>query len=382
MRVIPAALLLATAAACAPTTHTPVIADAARQEEQQKQFEMALTDQRQLAVRAQRVSHRVFTANAERCKKAIWSTGLYVADPSSFRENMRPAAIKVYGLNHDMPVVVHSENPAIKPGDFIAKANGAAVKTAKSFGEAIKPLNDQPGDTKLEIIRNDTPLIVDAPRVKTCHYPLLVSTSNAVNAFANGEVIVVTAGMLRFTQSDEELAVIVGHELAHNVEGHIEKQRGNQFAGILLGAVIAGLTGVNVMNSTGNMGAMAFSQEFEAEADYVGLYYTVNAGYDIKNAPNLWRRMAVQNPGAIGHGSTHPDTASRFLALEKAVAEIEQKTASGEALMPFRKNNKAAQSQAGSSDPPVAASGSYQDCLDAQGGNSPGARIYCSQRSQ
>ena len=56
-----------------------------------------------------------------------------------------------------------------------------------------------------------------------CSYPVRLVNDQIINAFADGKNIIVTAGLMRFVESDDELALIVGHELAHNTMEHIQK---------------------------------------------------------------------------------------------------------------------------------------------------------------
>ena len=102
--------------------------------------------------------------------------------------------------------------------------------------------------------------------------------------------------------------------------------------------ILAAMAGVNTqgafMKMGSNMGGGAFSQSFESEADYVGLYIMANAGVDYHAAAHFWRRMAVAHPDSIEHAKTHPSTAERFVAMKKAVAEIDGKLAAGESLKP------------------------------------------------
>ena len=87
------------------------------------------------------------------------------------------------------------------------------------------------------------------------------------------------------------------------------------------------------------VGALAFSQEFEAEADYVGVYHAARAGYDTRKAAYFWRRMAAAHPRAIGlQGTTHPSSANRFLAVEAASKEVAEKRAGGTRLVPEMKS--------------------------------------------
>ena len=103
---------------------------------------------------------------------------------------------------------------------------------------------------------------------------------------------------------------------------------------ILLTVLTNGVYSGNLLTQTG---ANMYSQELEAEADYVGLYYAKLAGYDISKSPYFWRKMASKNPGGIHlDGSTHPSTAKRFLALEQAIAEIDKKEKEGKPLLPDR----------------------------------------------
>ena len=90
----------------------------------------------------------------------------------------------------------------------------------------------------------------------------------------------------------------------------------------------------------GSLGGNAYSQDFEAEADYVGLYILAQAGGNIEEAPQFWRRMATLSPGAIqsSHMSTHPATPERFVALEETVKEIRAKQRAGLPLTPNLKN--------------------------------------------
>ena len=92
----------------------------------------------------------------------------------------------------------------------------------------------------------------------------------------------------------------------------------------------------------GGVGAGAWSQSFEAEADYVGLYVLARAGGDLDGATSLWRRMGAANPGNIEHAGTHPTTAQRFVSINRTIDEIRGRMAAGEALVPEERSPRAA----------------------------------------
>ena len=113
-------------------------------------------------------------------------------------------------------------------------------------------------------------------------------------------------------------------------ENGVERERNFVFdePNVLSEGILAAVAGVNTggdfMRIGAEAGAGAFSQDFEAEADYVGVYLMARGGYDIGLAPNFWRRMAVIHPASIktNHSSTHPSAPERFVALESAVGRF------------------------------------------------------------
>jgi hypothetical protein len=103
----------------------------------------------------------------------------------------------------------------------------------------------------------------------------------------------------------------------------------------LVGAIVSGVVGVDVTDIGKRIGYNTFSQEFELEADYVGMYHASRAGWDMTGAVNLFRRMAAVHPGSIHViGGTHPSTVNRAVMVEQTAIEIKSKRASNLALVP------------------------------------------------
>lgn len=184
-------------------------------------------------------------------------------------------------------------------------------------------------------------LHLEVPLDTVCAFGFVAQKNDALNAYADGKQIVVTTAMMRFADNDDELAVVVAHEIAHNAMRHVDAMQRNSGFGALLGAVVdvaAAANGVNTGGDFSNLGAQAgasaFSQDFEREADYVGMYILARSGRPTTGAADFWRRMAQESPGSIRYATSHPTTAERFLRLEEAAAEIEAKRGAGEALLP------------------------------------------------
>jgi predicted Zn-dependent protease len=70
------------------------------------------------------------------------------------------------------------------------------------------------------------------------------------------------------------------------------------------------------------------------EADYMGMYLTARAGYDVSNAADIWTRLEATYPGASRGSWTHPSNSDRFEAMNRTAAEIAEKRAAGRDLIP------------------------------------------------
>lgn len=154
---------------------------------------------------------------------------------------------------------------------------------------------------------------------------------NSANAFCMpGGKIVVYEGLLPVTQSEDALAIVLGHEIAHAVAKHSAEQLSTQVkqqAGAkLLGAVL-GATGVSNTTSLltqtafslgSKLGSLKYSRDNESEADYMGLIFAAMAGYDPSVAVSFWQRMASSSTnGRLAFLSDHPSDAKRIANIQK-----------------------------------------------------------------
>lgn len=257
-----------------------------------------------------------------------------------------------YGLGHELRYAyVVQGSPAdlagIKEGDELVSINGVSAPIGlKATDEYTKRVAAEAkyGAVDFVVKRNGQEQKISVVPETACKFTVQLVQDETKNAYADGKGIFVHKGMMDFIKSDEELALVVSHELAHNSMRHIDAQKKNAVLGSILGAVVDVLAASRGVNTNGNyskmaggIGAKTFSVEFEQEADYVGLYFMARAGYKIDGAANFWRRMAVADPRAITMKSDHPTSPERFVALESAVNEIHNKEASGQPLTPEMK---------------------------------------------
>lgn len=270
--------------------------------------------------------------------------GWLISSEWDFPEAMRPTARALYQTG-DFYRVMHvvADSPAaqagIQTGDkLLSWAGNSLPRGAGSAGQMYKlrkRLLQAPAEQLVVVERNGEKLSLNVSSRWACDSRLLPYTRDEVNAFADGEFVAVSRGMMRFAQHDDQLAFVVAHEIAHNGMGHIKARTNNGLLGFLFDffALFHGI-------QTGGVGTAAavnaFSPEFEHEADYIGLYIIAKAGLSLDNAAEFWRRMAAIHPGSIDHvpGDSHPSAPQRFLAIEAAVAEIKRKQSAGLALSP------------------------------------------------
>ncbi len=345
-----AVLLAVLLTACAsPSTSKRTTDTAQITQEALRQREVALEIRQQREQRLLDVALPVLSASARYCKEDQRTNtfGFRFGTLESFPVEWQGAAVRVYGADNSPRVlVVMRDSPAwntgLQVGDEILQVNGIDIVDNETLRSAVAASSAVKNRRSNIIVRREgvlrqyhmQPITVCNYGVQLISDPVAGIDPQSINAFADGESIYFTSGMMRFAETDEELALVVAHEVAHNVMNHIGAKQANSSLGTLLDVLIAGGTGV-FTGAFGQLGAHAYSQDFEAEADYVGLYLMASAGFDIDRAEYFWRRMAAENPGSIGaYGSSHPSPPERFLNIANTVREIEDKRSRGVALEP------------------------------------------------
>ena len=174
---------------------------------------------------------------------------------------------------------------------------------------------------------------VGAFRPDAARWPwqLVLIDEDTVNAhvMAGGKITVYTGLIRKLKLSDDEIAAVMGHEMAHALREHTREKMSQSAAGDLAisigGALLGAGEGVQQMAGLGKQLALdlPFSRGMESEADLYGLELAARAGYDPRAAVTLWQKMA-QAGGSNGPGflSTHPAPGDRMAALEAAIPKV------------------------------------------------------------
>jgi predicted Zn-dependent protease len=160
----------------------------------------------------------------------------------------------------------------------------------------------------------------DAP---AWHWEVNVITSDQVNAWCmpGGKIAVYTGLIDKLKITDEELAAVVGHEIAHALREHA-RERMSRAAPVSIGAQVLGAVYGQGAADLGNLFGQAFfvlpnSRENEQEADRIGVELAARAGYDPRAAVSLWNKMSKLDGGGQPQWlSTHPPHESRVRDLQ------------------------------------------------------------------
>ncbi|QHB17103.1 M48 family metallopeptidase [Mannheimia pernigra] len=164
------------------------------------------------------------------------------------------------------------------------------------------------------------------------HWEITVLKSDELNAWAmpGGKMAFYTGLVEKLNLSNDEIAVVMGHEMAHALKEHGKSGRTVKMIGGIVGAIadiaVTASTGVNteglLSSGVDLIATKPFSRSQETEADEVGLMLMAEAGYNPSVAPNVWIKMSKANgDSGLSIFSTHPSNADRQENLARLVPE-------------------------------------------------------------
>jgi hypothetical protein len=283
------------------------------------------------------VAYRIVTANAALCTDLAPQTGLVLQSALQFSPRLRPQAEAFFHID-DRPAVeaIAAGGPAASAGlqlnDIVVAVDGETLprETPPQVGEDDRAESYQPvaralarigaalaqGPVRLTIQRGVATAQVTMQRQMGCAYDAQVIPGPQLNASADGRHVFISSGLVSYARSDDMLALVLGHEFAHDVMHHHDRLDEKGLARSVLGEFGSTPQSLNTA---------------EREADYVGLYLIARAGYDISQAPDFWRQF----PESIGDfGWSHPGGRERAASLAATRDEILRKRQAGAPLVP------------------------------------------------
>lgn len=189
---------------------------------------------------------------------------------------------------------------------------------------------------RVRTITNKLVAQVGAFRPDAAQWPweIHVISSDDVNAWCmpGGKMAIYTGLINRIKPTDDELAAVLGHEMAHALREHSREQISQQMAAQVGLSVLSAVTGVSAQGDLGKaltnvMFTLPNSRTHESEADLIGVELAARAGYDPRAAVTLWQKM-----GALGGGSAPPEFLSTHPSASTRSAELQS---NAEKVMPL-----------------------------------------------
>ncbi len=218
---------------------------------------------------------------------------------------------------------------------------------------------DSMGAQSFEQLKKQTPLTKDKniqqyvvcianriiPHVKQNPDPqqweVQVFEGEQANAFAlPGNKIGVYTGLLKYAKNQDQLAAVMGHEVAHVISGHSNERVSSQMAtqvGLSLATVALGVSqseNNGLILAALGLGAqygiiLPFSRKHETEADLIGLNLIAQAGFNPAESVPLWQNMSQAGAAPPEFMSTHPSNSTRIKQLKERIPQanvVYQKT--------------------------------------------------------
>ena len=197
-------------------------------------------------------------------------------------------------------------------------------------------------ESALRRIRGPATQLCQEMNTGVCQWRFGFSSSSSLNASSgpNGQISI-NRGIVEYAANEEEVAMVIAHEIGHQAANHMATAQRNQAVGALIGAVLLGaLVGVATSRSPygasstraatrtggdigGAVGRISYSKEQEREADYLAAVILYRAEMDLDKARGFLVTMArASGRKESGMLDTHPAGPERLAAWDKAVLEV------------------------------------------------------------
>jgi hypothetical protein len=265
--------------------------------------------------RLARVAERMLGANAFLCRHVMPLTGMVIHSQDQYPVE---TAQSLFTNGRISVAVLLPDSAADRAGIQAGEAVTAIEdrRTDSLSTEEGVPLRDAAfdalsaawteGPLTLTIARSGAERQVVLEPAPACRALVEVRTRDSLAARSDGRVIQVDQGLIQ-AATDEELAVIFAHELAHLV---LEHRRRLDAAGVEKG--FFGEFGRN----------QRLNRQMEVEADRLSVHLLANAGYDPQLAPDFWRgRLARRASGALQLSTIYPSAKSRAQLIEREIED-------------------------------------------------------------
>ena len=260
-----------------------------------------------------RVLQLVLSAMAASTAPALAREGVEVGERSVFADIYSAEQVEQQAtLQYQQTLKAAAEQRALGPADHVQ------VRRLRAIAQKIIPLAGEWNE-----------------RARQWKWEVNLIGSNQINAFCmpGGKIVFYTGILKTLELTDDEVAMVMGHEIAHALREHARERMGKSTvtseAARLGGALLSGwlgidprLTGIAAQQGA-NLLTLKFGREDESEADLVGMELAARAGFDPRAGVSLWQKMSAANKGAPPQWlSTHPSGNTRIAEIEANLPKV------------------------------------------------------------
>ena len=268
------------------------------------------------------IAFRLASAGQAVCPRTSSIVGMTLHEPAQYAPALRNAARKVMNLANRVGILaVAPGSPAdkagLRPGDGLVAISGQAVAPTApgrkgvyagvSAAYAQLARSASRGDVDLVVERDESSLRKVIRPVSGCTSQVQLLPSARIHAKADGTHLSITTALVDYVANDDELALVIAHEMAHNALGHRA-----QFEAQGVRRGLFGSYGANAVKV----------REAERQADRFGYFLMARAGFNAGVAQTFWTRLYAGPARGDSDVTTHPDLRMRLDDAAKAQGEI------------------------------------------------------------
>lgn len=279
----------------------------------------SLEQLRQADVRLAAIGYRLATANASLCQDVVPVPGMSIHTIDQYAAEDQATAHAIFGFETSVAVehVVPgsaADRAGVRANDSIVSVNGHAVPVATGAGHFetydafLTILRQQPANRALTLalLRTGQSQQIQVAASPGCSADFEFRIGNSRTASADGQRVEISTGFFE-KNSDPELAVVVAHELSHNILRHRAR-------------LDAAKVSRGLLREVGRNGRLF--RKTEDDADRLSVHLLRNAGWNPALAVSFWRGPGAQIDGGIFHSRTHSSSGKRANLIAQEIAAL------------------------------------------------------------